>query len=262
MKYIDEYLNDLFKDDKSKKTLELKLEMKAHLEESVKELINEGYNEEEASKNAIERFDGGTEMIKELHGMLNETKIKNTRLVKRIMNSFRNVSIFSLIIALLIMVISSNYWNTWESKGAVIGDFIDEIIISYDINDTDTYKKYIDKLLKSDELEGLISLDIYSNASSIKFKENMDDFYSDLNLEYKFDKNKNVSCYQGNGFSVRDNSDGNKIYYEYAIDSTEYQILDNIYMAVGGIGVISFMIYITLLIYSFYTKKKSYINFD
>lgn len=38
MKQIDEYLDNLYKEDKSKGTMNFKLEMKEHLLQSVKEL--------------------------------------------------------------------------------------------------------------------------------------------------------------------------------------------------------------------------------
>ncbi|WP_315167924.1 permease prefix domain 1-containing protein [Metaclostridioides mangenotii] len=67
MKAIDEYLNQLYKNSKNEEVLELKEEMREHLFESVNELINEGFSEDEAIKKAIIRFDGGSDMVEEIH---------------------------------------------------------------------------------------------------------------------------------------------------------------------------------------------------
>lgn len=76
METIDSYLKSLYKSDNSREVLELKEELKEHLILSANEFIDKGYCEEESYKMAIEKFDGGSNMLKELHIMLKEnTKV-------------------------------------------------------------------------------------------------------------------------------------------------------------------------------------------
>lgn len=58
MKIIDEYLNNLYKDDDSKDAKEIKEEIREHLITSTKEYIEDGYSEIEAQNKAIKQFDG------------------------------------------------------------------------------------------------------------------------------------------------------------------------------------------------------------
>ncbi|MDK2562368.1 hypothetical protein QOZ84_02315 [Romboutsia sedimentorum] len=65
-----------YKNDNIREVLELKEELKEHLILSSNEFIDKGYCEEESYKMAIEKFDGGSNMLKELHIMLKEnTKV-------------------------------------------------------------------------------------------------------------------------------------------------------------------------------------------
>ncbi|WGX77029.1 permease prefix domain 1-containing protein [Paraclostridium bifermentans] len=89
MKIIDEYLKSLYKNDKSKEVKELKEELREHLITSTNEFIDNGYSEEDAQREAINQFDGGTEMLKDLHKSLKESKKDNEKLNKRMINIFK-----------------------------------------------------------------------------------------------------------------------------------------------------------------------------
>ena len=66
MEVINNYIDSLYKNDNSQEVLELKEELKEHLIMSANEFINEGYEEQDACEMAIKKFDGGSEMLKEL----------------------------------------------------------------------------------------------------------------------------------------------------------------------------------------------------
>ena len=106
MKIIDEYLNSLYANDKSQEVKDLKEELRGHLVASTNEFIAKGYSKEDAQLEAINQFDDGTEMLKDLHNALNESKKDNERLNKRFINVFRNIFILSLIVGLATLVYS------------------------------------------------------------------------------------------------------------------------------------------------------------
>lgn len=69
MKIIEDYLNNLYKNDDSKEAKELKEELKEHLITSVNEFISQGYKIDEAQKKAIEQFDDGSDTTTELRSI-------------------------------------------------------------------------------------------------------------------------------------------------------------------------------------------------
>ena len=93
MEVINNYIDSLYKNDNSQEILELKEELKEHLIMSVNEFINEGYEEQDAYEMAIKKFDGGSEMLKELYFTLKENKkeIKETNKVAKIITIRCNV---------------------------------------------------------------------------------------------------------------------------------------------------------------------------
>ena len=74
MEVINNYIDSLYKNDNSQEILELKEELKEHLIMSANEFINEGYEEQDAYEMAIKKFDGGSDMLKELYFTLKENK--------------------------------------------------------------------------------------------------------------------------------------------------------------------------------------------
>ena len=93
MEVINNYIDSLYKNDNSQEVLELKEELKEHLIMSANEFINEGYEEQDACEMAIKKFDGGSEMLKELYFTLKENKkeIKETNKVAKIITRISGV---------------------------------------------------------------------------------------------------------------------------------------------------------------------------
>ena len=109
MEKIDKYLYLLYKGDNSSEVLELKEELREHLILSANEFIEQGYTEEEAYDKAIEKFDGGKDMLNELHKTLKTTKHKNIKKHENIkLKKFgrkilRSISAICLVIVALII---------------------------------------------------------------------------------------------------------------------------------------------------------------
>lgn len=140
MKIIDEYLKSLYKNDKSKEVKELKEELREHLITSTNEFIDNGYSEEDAQREAINQFDGGTEMLKDLHKSLKESKKDNEKLNKKIVNIFRNMFIISLIVGLAIMVYYDRLVDKLEFISPMLGGEIYKAGIEKRIDKPETYK--------------------------------------------------------------------------------------------------------------------------
>ena len=71
MKRIDDYLENFYTGVNSEEVYELKNEIKDHLLELVQEFVEEGIEENKAISMAIEQFDDGPEMQKEILTLLN-----------------------------------------------------------------------------------------------------------------------------------------------------------------------------------------------
>lgn len=145
MKQIDKYLDNLYKEDKCKETINLKLEMKAHLLESVKELKDEGYSEEESIKISIDRFDGGVEMKDELQGIIKQTWFEKYNIKNKTTSLFRNI----LIVSVVIYVCLTFYNNKLIDYHTQIYDKVSKDLHATieDINNPKQYKNKLDNML-------------------------------------------------------------------------------------------------------------------
>lgn len=228
MKAIDEYLNQLYKNSKNEEVLELKEEMREHLFESVNELINEGFSEDEAIKKAIIRFDGGSDMVEEIHvEYIEKDDLKKTR------------NIFLIFLTLTIISLLMGYYNTSLSIESKKSSEVEEsfrnrlynITKSKDINNIIIYKSQLDKLLGESEFDQIASIDIYNqinyipelqteNISKIKDKNEIDNLPSidelykgrEKNLIYHFGE-KDTEEYIGFGGETKKNELGQVSYY-------------------------------------------------
>ena len=69
MRIIEDYLNNLYKNDDSKEAMELKEELKEHLITSANEFIAQGCKIDEAQNKAIKQFDDGSDTTTELRSI-------------------------------------------------------------------------------------------------------------------------------------------------------------------------------------------------
>lgn len=154
MKLVDEYLEQLYRNDNNKSTLELKQEMRDHLIESVNELKLQGLNEEEACRKAIERFDDGTEMQQELQSVIKELHLSlDTH--KSIIKATRKILCFISIIAFLIFGVMWYYNDSLQKNRNDLGKSFDEEIRKlaekYDMTKVDEYKLELESLLNEEK---------------------------------------------------------------------------------------------------------------
>lgn len=154
---INNYIDSLYKNDNRKEVLELKEELSEHLILSAEEFIAQGYDEEEASKKAIEKFDGGTEMLDELHRTLKKNKSKSY-IVSKV---FRNITIGSFILALLSFgyaYMTENYYTSMSNN--IKTDFT-KLASKHDMTNIDEYKEDLRLLLEKKEYKNVNDLEIY-----------------------------------------------------------------------------------------------------
>lgn len=153
MKLIDEYLDKLYKTDNNKSLEELKQEMRGHLIESVNDLKLQGFNEEEACKKAIERFDDGIEMQQELHSIVKELS-SSLDTHKAIIKRVRRIICFISIIAFLTSGLMWYYTESLQKNRNDLGKSFDKEIRKlaekYDMTKVDEYKLELESLLNED----------------------------------------------------------------------------------------------------------------
>lgn len=236
MKIIDEYLKSLYKNDKSKEVKELKEELREHLITSTNEFIENGYPEEDAQREAINQFDGGTEMLKDLHKSLKESKKDNEKLNKRIVNIFRNMFIISLIVGLATMVYGDRLIDKLEYIPARIGGEIYKAGIEKRIDKTETYKNQIENILKVKGFKYVRYLEINPDP--------------DKKPVYRYTDNSNQTesiAIRGQDIGPR-NKDGKSANFEVGIDYRPVLRIGNFFNGIFYVGIISLIAYIILLI--------------
>ena len=154
MKKIDNYIDDLFGNDKSPEIMELKEEIKGHLIDMANEFINDGLNEEEAYKKAIERFDDGAEMKQELHNIIKELSLSLDTYKSKI-NGTRRMLCFISIITFLISGLMWYYNNSLQKNrndlGIAFNEEIRKLSEKYDMTNVDEYKLELERLLNEEK---------------------------------------------------------------------------------------------------------------
>lgn len=140
MKKIDNYINNFCNGAETEEIKELKNEVKDHLLELVKEFTNEGIDIDKAIDMAIEQFDDGPQMKKEILKLLRTNNLKllkyNKRLLK-LVHKIVNISKSVLLISTLIFGVSIGYCAFAQHQTSSINNEVNTII---------------DKLIKKDNI--------------------------------------------------------------------------------------------------------------
>ena len=227
MEVINNYIDSLYKNDNSQEVLELKEELKEHLIMSANEFINEGYEEQDACEMAIKKFDGGSEMLKELYFTLKENKkeIKETNKVAKIITRISGVMFIICLITSTILTYHKtvNYiydkpFIYWQQVNSNISKELNKIIKDKDVKkDIDSYKDDISKLLSSSKFNKDVIL-MYGYESSHK---QVWETYEPSSILYTYGKDATVDYMFMRGETV-ENDRGQKLYYNVKLTRALY----------------------------------------
>ena len=260
MEVINNYIDSLYKNDNSQEVLELKEELKEHLIMSANEFINEGYEEQDACEMAIKKFDGGSEMLKELYFTLKENKkeIKETNKVAKIITRISGVMFIICLITSTILTYHKtvNYiydkpFIYWQQVNSNISKELNKIIKDKDVKkDIDSYKDDISKLLSSSKFNKDVIL-MYGYESSHK---QVWETYEPSSILYTYGKDVTKDYMFMNGETV-ENDRGQKLYYNVKLTrALYYKIYENTRVSAIVATPIFFIIYVVLKIA--FRKKK------
>lgn len=260
MEVINNYIDSLYKNDNSQEVLELKEELKEHLIMSANEFINEGYEEQDACEMAIKKFDGGSEMLKELYFTLKENKkeIKETNKVAKIITRISGVMFIICLITSTILTYHKtvNYiydkpFIYWQQVNSNISKELNKIIKDKDVKkDIDSYKDDISKLLSSSKFNKDVIL-MYGYESSHK---QVWETYEPSSILYTYGKDVTKDYMFMNGETV-ENDRGQKLYYNLKLTKPLYlKIYENTRVSAIVTTPIFFIIYVVLKIA--FRKKK------
>ena len=260
MEVINNYIDSLYKNDNSQEVLELKEELKEHLIMSANEFINEGYEEQDACEMAIKKFDGGSEMLKELYFTLKENKkeIKETNKVAKIITRISGVMFIICLITSTILTYHKtvNYiydkpFIYWQQVNSNISKELNKIIKDKDVKkDIDSYKDDISKLLSSSKFNKDVIL-MYGYESSHK---QVWETYEPSSILYTYGKDVTKDYMFMNGETV-ENDRGQKLYYNLKLTKPLYlKIYENTRVTAIVATPIFFIIYVVLKIA--FRKKK------
>ena len=260
MEVINNYIDSLYKNDNSQEVLELKEELKEHLIMSANEFINEGYEEQDACEMAIKKFDGGSEMLKELYFTLKENKkeIKETNKVAKIITRISGVMFIICLITSTILTYHKtvNYiydkpFIYWQQVNSNISKELNKIIKDKDVKkDIDSYKDDISKLLSSSKFNKDVIL-MYGYESSHK---QVWETYEPSSILYTYGKDVTKDYMFMNGEPV-ENDRGQKLYYNLKLTKPLYlKIYENTRVSAIVATPIFFIIYVVLKIA--FRKKK------
>lgn len=260
MEVINNYIDSLYKNDNSQEVLELKEELKEYLIMSANEFINEGYEEQDACEMAIKKFDGGSEMLKELYFTLKENKkeIKETNKVAKIITRISGVMFIICLITSTILTYHKtvNYiydkpFIYWQQVNSNISKELNKIIKDKDVKkDIDSYKDDISKLLSSSKFNKDVIL-MYGYESSHK---QVWETYEPSSILYTYGKDVTKDYMFMNGETV-ENDRGQKLYYNLKLTKPLYlKIYENTRVSAIVATPIFFIIYVVLKIA--FRKKK------
>ena len=260
MEVINNYIDSLYKNDNSQEVLELKEELKEHLIMSANEFINEGDEEQDACEMAIKKFDGGSEMLKELYFTLKENKkeIKETNKVAKIITRISGVMFIICLITSTILTYHKtvNYiydkpFIYWQQVNSNISKELNKIIKDKDVKkDIDSYKDDISKLLSSSKFNKDVIL-MYGYESSHK---QVWETYEPSSILYTYGKDVTKDYMFMNGETV-ENDRGQKLYYNLKLTKPLYlKIYENTRVSAIVATPIFFIIYVVLKIA--FRKKK------
>ena len=260
MEVINNYIDSLYKNDNSQEVLELKEELKEHLIMSANEFINEGYEEQDACEMAIKKFDGGSEMLKELYFTLKENKkeIKETNKVAKIITRISGVMFIICLITSTILTYHKtvNYiydkpFIYWQQVNSNISKELNKIIKDKDVKkDIDSYKDDISKLLSSSKFnKDVILMYVYESAHKQVWET-----YEPSSILYTYGKDVTKDYMFMNGETV-ENDRGQKLYYNLKLTKPLYlKIYENTRVSAILATPIFFIIYVVLKIA--FRKKK------
>lgn len=230
MEIIDNYINLLYKDDDSIEVMELKEELKEHLILSANEFINQGYEENDAYNKAIEKFDGGSDMLKELYLALkeNNNKLEKDNInLKKTTNKIIYVCRTMFVLFLLALVSSTVLHKTgvienvqlkkWDALTTQLEENLSSIIQNKDIYDMDSYIDSVNELIKS---ENILMLRLYKDEYSARtFSDESKD------MIYEYGTKNVISYYDGYGETDKNNK-GQVLYFKFKPDTEEYYKLN------------------------------------
>ena len=260
MEVINNYIDSLYKNDNSQEVLELKEELKEHLIMSANEFINEGYEEQDAYEMAIKKFDGGSDMLKELYFTIKENKkeIQETNKVAKIITRISGVMFILCLITSTILTsskvfscINDKQFTYWEQVNSNISKELNKIIKDKDVKkDIDSYKDDISKLLSSSKFNKDVIL-MYGYESAHK---QVWETYEPSSILYTYGKDATVDYMFMSGETV-ENDRGQKLYYNVKLTrSLYYKIYQNTRVSAILATPIFFIIYVVLKIA--FRKKK------
>ncbi|MGL4912097.1 MAG: permease prefix domain 1-containing protein, partial [Romboutsia sp.] len=261
MEVINNYIGSLYKNDNSQEILELKEELKEHLIMSANEFINEGYEEQDAYEMAIKKFDGGSEMLKELYFTIKENKkeikeikkeIKQTNKVAKIISRISGVMCILCLITGTILTYHKtvNYiyekpFTYWKQVDLNLSKELNKIIKDKDVKkDIDSYKDDISKLLSSSKFnKDVIVMRGYESAH-----KQIRETYEPSSILYTYGKDVTKDCMFTNG-ETAENDRGQKLYYTLKLTKPLYlKIYENTRVSAILATPIFFIIYVFLKI--------------
>lgn len=260
---IDEYIKSLYKGDKTKEVTELKEELREHLILSADEFCSKGYDAEKSEKMAIEKFDGGTDMLKELHSSLQIHKLR----LKNITKVMGLLAIISFI--LLVSVVSYQEVNNRKSQelSEQMDKKLEEFTKQNDITTVENIGGKIQRLLDrelydleisvADMEDGNTETDVDKNKYELVF-DNFDDkaYYKKFGSEATYEWGKNLRSYGGHAFLDKK---GNVVHYQFFANDYGYNrdIVDGLIKLFICIGIISLSSYLILKFQLIRDKKRT-----
>lgn len=253
---IDEYIKSLYKGDNSKKVVELKEEIAEHLILSADEFISKGYDHEKSEKMAIEKFDGGTDMLQELYSSLQIHKsiLKNTT---------RIIGLLAIISFILVASLVS-YTEINERKSMSLSDEIQNKLESFtkqnDITTINNIGEEIENLLdaKLFDLEVRVADMEDGNKNIDVDKTKFKLIYDNLDDKSFFKDNKNNKLQSYGGHSLDKN--GNVVLYQFFMNAYgyNYNMVFGLIYVFFWIGIISLIGFIVLKFKLIYDKKHAF----
>lgn len=245
MKKIDEYIDDLFGNDKSPEIIDLKEEIKGHLIDMSNEFINSGLSEEEAYNNAIKKFNIDNEILRKLYQNVKENNKKlkeSNKILSKSISITKLISIFSLILFIITLTLNNTnaLYNMqskeWMQISQIITDDLSEFAKSRDINSISKYEVELNELLKSKDFKSVSRLNIYDKGGYAIFSE----------PKYSYEVKDAISSFE-TASETSENNNGQVWHFRLKLKDSSYIIINNTLMTLSLYTLLIFsVIHITL----------------
>ncbi len=183
--------------------------------------------------------------------MLKENTAENIKHYNKIKNTFRNTFIVSSLILILAfwspISADTHFTDKLFKLTEKVESKIAKIIDTKDINNVDTYKNELDKILNSEEFKDVLLLKVYTNISIQPLDDEGNIAIENSTYTYKSKiSSESYSSWSSSKLNGKSSSD-NKVFYVIDVNQSQRTTIEKVLTAIVILTITSLIGYMYLL---------------